>query len=391
MVPLKVHSLTDAEFLLLEKSRSVSKWICSNYCKAKIVSSSEDSDSSINSALPARPPSKQKSLQKSGLLDDLQTSISSLMKQNAIIVGLSESEIKQNVKKVFNKLEFQANEDEYRIQVLNSKANKKPVSVKFRNEEAKKRLIEARRRIRRLNSQECGIPGVTSDIYINEDLSKDVRFLFSEARSLKNHQFKYVWCRNSKVFARKDDGRMSWPIDRGDGRRGGGVGIFVHSDLSVDLVEDCSDVSNFIEQIWITIRISNIEYVCGIVYRPPGHLANDSLECLERSLICMLSRSKEIVLMGDLNVDLMTHNSKSQQLEDMFHSFNLSQLVTKPTRVTPQTTTSLLDIICVTNVDLSVGGVTHIDMHEATDHQLVCVELETTVPKASVRHKTFSD
>nr|CAH7748753.1 unnamed protein product [Callosobruchus chinensis] len=271
----KCTGLTDAEFLLLEKSRSVSKWICSNCSKAKIVSSSEESDSSddgtlhnssINSASPARPPSKRKSLQKrgvsvkdnpsnkeimefmsarfaeleenvkftSGLLDDLQTSISSLMKENAglrkeqkllksrvdqmekkqrnlnaIIVGLSESEIKQNVKKVFNKLEFQANEDEYRIQVLNSKSNKKPVLVKFRNEEAKKRLIEARRRVQRLTSQECGIPGVATDIYINEDLSKDVRFLFSKARSLKNHQFKYVWCRNGKVFARKDEGERA--------------------------------------------------------------------------------------------------------------------------------------------------------------------------------------
>nr|CAH7740149.1 unnamed protein product [Callosobruchus chinensis] len=104
----------------------------------------------------------------------------------------------------------------------------------------------------------------------------------------------------------------------------------------------------------------------------------------------MLSRSKEIVLMGDLNVDLMTHNSKSEQLEDMFRSFNLSQLVAKPTRVT-NTTASLLDIICVTNVDLSVGAVTHIDMHEATDHQLVCVELKTTIPKVAAKYKTFRD
>nr|CAI5840143.1 unnamed protein product [Callosobruchus analis] len=88
--------------------------------------------------------------------------------------------------------------------------------------------------------------------------------------------------------------------------------------------------------------------------------------------------------MGDLNVDLMRHNRKTELLEDMLDAFCLSQLVKKPTRVT-KTSASLLDIICVTNFDLSVGAVTHIDMHETTDHQLVCVELKTTIPKATAK------
>ncbi|VEN56272.1 unnamed protein product [Callosobruchus maculatus] len=259
----KCTGLTDAEFLLFEKSSSANKWICSNCSNAKILSSSSESDSSddasINSASLARSSSKRKSLQKrrdkkgvsvednpsnkeimefmsarfaeleenvkftSGLLDDLQVTISTLVKENAslkkeqkqlksrvdqlkkkqrnvnaVIVGLGECDVKQNVKKVFNKLEYQINEEEYRIQVLNSKSNRKPVLVGFRNEEAKKRLIEARRKVRRLTSQECGIAGVVSDIYINEDLSREyiVRVLFSKDRTLKNHQFKYVWCKN---------------------------------------------------------------------------------------------------------------------------------------------------------------------------------------------------
>nr|CAI5826297.1 unnamed protein product [Callosobruchus analis] len=94
--------------------------------------------------------------------------------------------------------------------------------------------------------------------------------------------------------------------------------------------------------------------------------------------------------MGDLNVDLMRHNRKTELLEDMLDAFSLSQLVKKPTRVT-KTSASLLDIICVTNFDLSVGAVTHIDMHETTDHQLVCVELKTTIPKVAERYKVFRD
>nr|CAI5845041.1 unnamed protein product [Callosobruchus analis] len=94
--------------------------------------------------------------------------------------------------------------------------------------------------------------------------------------------------------------------------------------------------------------------------------------------------------MGDLNVDLMRHNSKTELLEDMLDAFSLSQLVKKPTRVT-KTSASLLDIICVTNFDLSVGAVTHIDMHETTDHQLVCVKLKTTIPKVAERYKIFRD
>nr|CAI5843458.1 unnamed protein product [Callosobruchus analis] len=179
-------------------------------------------------------------------------------------------------------------------------------------------------------------------------------------------------------------------LDRGNGRRGGGIGVFFRSTLCVNVMEEYSNVTDWIEQMWLQIRIGNIEYGCGFVYRPPGHHVNTALEGLERCLLWMLPKSKEIILMGNLNIDLMKHTSRSQLLEDVLVSFNLCQLVKKPSRIA-KTTASLLDIICVSNIELIVGDVIHIDMHQITDHQLLCIELKSDIPKEAVRFKSFRD
>ena len=58
--------------------------------------------------------------------------------------------------------------------------------------------------------------------------------------------------------------------------------------------------------------------------------------CLVNNYIKALSFGMEIFVLGDLNCDLLKSCHERNTLKDLRHTLNLTQLVTSPTRVTPQ-------------------------------------------------------
>ena len=88
-------------------------------------------------------------------------------------------------------------------------------------------------------------------------------------------------------------------------------------------------------------------YIIGNIYRSPSSKPNDFLQTLE----CILSkleshRNKQIILVGDLNIDLVKYDydSNCQQLIDLTTRHGFIQTITKPTRVTDHSAT-LIDHI----------------------------------------------
>ena len=57
---------------------------------------------------------------------------------------------------------------------------------------------------------------------------------------------------------------------------------------------------------------------------------------------------KDVFIIGDFNCDLLSEKPESKALNDFCTTFNLSQMISKPTRVTRDTST-LLDVILTTN------------------------------------------
>ena len=81
------------------------------------------------------------------------------------------------------------------------------------------------------------------------------------------------------------------------------------------------------------------------VYRPPNRVVEIMTGCLSRILtnIPRIDR-KDLVLMGDFNVDLLINSPDVRRLTRFRELNSLLQLIDVPTRVTP-TTSSLLDLI----------------------------------------------
>ena len=117
--------------------------------------------------------------------------------------------------------------------------------------------------------------------------------------------------------------------------------------------------SDGLEMLWLRILINDKTYILGASYRNPACLVEywDSLSENISNIVDTFG-SQNIIIMGDFNENLLNHNV--HHLSDLIDSFNLSQLITEPTRITLNSET-LLDPVIVGRPNLAssagVGGV----------------------------------
>lgn len=165
-----------------------------------------------------------------------------------------------------------------------------------------------------------------------------------------------------------------------DSNKGGGLAIYVNhrvcdeQDLEVlDLGLD-SPSSSACEYMFLKVNIklanSNHKktYIIGNFYRSPSTKPSHFLDKLENILSKLdRHRHKQIILTGDLNIDLVKHEHEpnSQLLIDMTTRNGFIQVINRPTRVTDHSAT-LIDHIFTNQIHnmLSSGIITY----DISDH-----------------------
>ena len=134
-------------------------------------------------------------------------------------------------------------------------------------------------------------------------------------------------------------------------RHGDGVAIYIKDDINYTIRDDLPNHN--LELICIMIQPFHSEPFNIISwYRPPNDLI-EGFRHLERVLSYVDSKSKEIILIGDTNCNLMnnetvTSHSHVQALENIYQQFGFSQIIREAMRVT-LTTSTLIDHIAVSN------------------------------------------
>ncbi|MEL6987305.1 MAG: endonuclease/exonuclease/phosphatase family protein, partial [Bacteroidota bacterium] len=174
-------------------------------------------------------------------------------------------------------------------------------------------------------------------------------------------------------------------IYRNDKGRGGGTCIYVRDDLLVNRiifdVDNRSDVD--IEDVWLSLQYKKFKsFIVGSIYRHP-HAKIGSFDYLKDIFRIACLRNKSLYIFGDMNDNLLDENSR---LNKVIKSSKLSQMINKPTRVTPNTAT-LLDPI-ITNNPQSILDVDVIPGPIA-DHDLVTARISYRKPKRIPKVKTF--
>ena len=159
-----------------------------------------------------------------------------------------------------------------------------------------------------------------------------------------------------------------------NGKKGGGVAIYLPTRFEYLLLNDLTKISNALESIFIEIiSHTGINKIIGVIYRPPQSSKDDFLNELQNILQNEKIQNKTSFIMGDFNFNLLNQNS--HEFMELFLSFSFLPLVTKPTRVF-QTSATLIDNI-FTNLQSPILS-SSIVVSDISDHYPIFCETSLT-------------
>ena len=152
-------------------------------------------------------------------------------------------------------------------------------------------------------------------------------------------------------------------------RRGGGVCVYVRSDLAFNPLDEL--YHDELEATWIELILPKTKpIVLGAVYRPP--LQTDFYDVFEA--VCLnnsLFYDRECFVLGDFNTSVTGSKRCNlvKNLDSCLDLLNLSQIITDYTRVSSSMSSTTIDLVLVSDKDkVSQSGVIDIGI---SDHCLV--------------------
>ena len=175
----------------------------------------------------------------------------------------------------------------------------------------------------------------------------------------------------------------SYNLFREDIGRGGGVCVYVKDHLKVKEIKNCNERQEGVEQIWLSVQHRYLpSFIIGCLYRHPKASA-DSFNYILDAFKNILLRNKSIFMFGDFNDNLLNSGSKMIKL---IKNLKLEQLVSTPTRITPNSAT-LIDLVITNNKDM----IATLDVLPSpiADHEAISVSLNIKKPRKLPIFKTY--
>ena len=154
---------------------------------------------------------------------------------------------------------------------------------------------------------------------------------------------------------------------RSQNRRGGGVAIFISSDLSYRPLTCVPSESSQFESVFVELLFAGQKstIVCGM-YRPPNTNKDEFVKYLDIIFNDLTQKNVDLVLAGDYNLDLI-QAGKSHVVDSFLHtiySHNCSIAIDQPTRVTTSTSTLLDNIIFSNSATVILSGILLTDISD---------------------------
>lgn len=171
--------------------------------------------------------------------------------------------------------------------------------------------------------------------------------------------------------------------------RGGGVGMYIKHNLNVKLLNlDLGDENN-LECLWVKLTIAKKSFAIGVIYRVPNQNVQQTINYFDNILPMLITSYDNVIVLGDVNVNLFNLENKISKCFD-FHGFN--QIIDKPTRVTPYSSTLIDPIFLSDNDILLETGVLPADT--ISDHRLVFCVLNVPIvvnKQKFITYRNFKD
>ena len=179
-----------------------------------------------------------------------------------------------------------------------------------------------------------------------------------------------------------------------DQLRGGGVGIYINENIHFKRRLDLEQLVPNMEHIWLEIagRNKHSKLLLGVTYRSDRIMTQDNWLDGFETLLSSITASWDglLLLTGDTNFDLLKPNIPgTKQYIDILKTFNLEQVVTKPTRSTA-TSQTIVDHF-ITNEPRRVTYTDVLPCPLVSDHDAPYVCMNVRVTRFQPRHKFIRD
>ena len=158
---------------------------------------------------------------------------------------------------------------------------------------------------------------------------------------------------------------------------GGGLLYYFKESLNIKRRQDI-EMSN-IETLWTEITLPNSKpfLICS-VYRPPS-ACSDCINLFEEELSIAQTTGLEFILIGDFYIDIMSQVSLNTKWMNLIQLFDLTQLVSSPTRVT-QSSSTIIDHVYTSNPEKNITE-TFVPHYAIIDHFPVCLSRKVKISK----------
>ena len=158
-----------------------------------------------------------------------------------------------------------------------------------------------------------------------------------------------------------------------------GIGVYIHNCISQYVIRRHDLETPSIENIWLEMRTpKNPPLLIAFVYRN-GKSQDSWMEDFANMLDAASLHNLNMIILGDLNIDLLPKNSSCNLVKkwnDYINMYGLKQLIKDPTRVEKLgkiVTSSLIDHIYVNCVPIVKR--TFISHHSISDHKAIICDL----------------
>ena len=172
--------------------------------------------------------------------------------------------------------------------------------------------------------------------------------------------------------------------------KAGDVGAYVSRSMKFSENESLRLQIQGCEDLWFDVEIPGLKskYVITVIYRHPRNSINTFIEALDENMQRLNNKKIKTLIMGDINIDLNSSEYTSSQSEylNVLKSNGFSNLITKPTRVTATSQTTIDHILSNDYDSVLKPGVFS---YKLADHYPIVCKISTPIDKSNNRDGMF--
>ena len=164
-----------------------------------------------------------------------------------------------------------------------------------------------------------------------------------------------------------------------EGRKGGGVGFLIRTDLVVRERQDLHVTSRNFEHMTIELKTDKDTILLVSLYRPLNTSDKDFVIEYTKLLQLLTNDNQNVIVCTDHNLDLLKINEHHTTWEFVESNLekNLYPQITKPTRITHSTATLIDNII--TSSKLNVTQTSYVILEDLSDHLPCLITIENAL------------